>query len=803
MTYAAESRRPGRQPITLAELHLDRCTLTFGTSPCEAVLGVTGTSYCYNTRATCQDPDNYSPTPCAYRFCSPSAPLPVIISGDSPAAFEAPVVPSLRDATFTPAAIDVSGGLGQRAAVSLNFDDHAHHDRWFDPYWRLRGGVGEAVALQAEDDGDALEAVSGLALQARPAGVPATPEGSFWGRFIARNRYYTGRKLVVRSGYITEPYDPAAFVTRTYVIEDLSGPDGAGRVKLTGKDPLKLAERSKAQAPVASTGRLLSGINDSITAATLTPTDIGDEEYPASGWVRMGGEVCAFTRTGDALTLTRGQFGTDAVSHDGDEGVQLCLRYAADSVSDIVYDLITGYTTVDPAYLPKAQWDAETAAYLTQTYSTLITEPTPVDELIKELSQQAAFAIWYHEEAAEVKIRALRDADTAPAILDETSHLIADSVSVTDKPDLRVSQVWVYLAQIDVTDDLEKVTNFRQLVIDADLEAEGPDKFGTPAIRKIFSRWIASRASAQDTAQRLRSIFGESPFQVAFELDAKDADACWTGDIKRLRTRLRQSADGTPAILSGQIISAKEVEAGHRVAYILQVYEFDQAPPPATVVTFIINQNDVNLLEEFTARFGAPTSTTSVTFVVEPGVIIGQELAPAALRTDVWPVGAQIFLENNGRIQGKGGYGGYGGLGSVPPGLTRAGGAGGDALLAESAISVANFGELWGGGGGGGGWRANGGGAGYGGGGGAGTVVGQGGIGAASVSEDGTDEEGGNGTAFAGNGGDPGQPGGASTSIPGSIGGGASRPGGARGSYVINNALVTFTAIGDRRGAVG
>ena len=34
----------------------------------------------------------------------------------------------------------------------------------------------------------------------------APASGTFWGRFRARNPYYEGRPLRIRSGYITQPF---------------------------------------------------------------------------------------------------------------------------------------------------------------------------------------------------------------------------------------------------------------------------------------------------------------------------------------------------------------------------------------------------------------------------------------------------------------------------------------------------------------------------------------------------------------------------------------------------------------------
>ena len=49
----------GRKPVTLFEVDIPYCTRTYGVAPCAAVLGTTRQAKCFNSLATCQDPDNY------------------------------------------------------------------------------------------------------------------------------------------------------------------------------------------------------------------------------------------------------------------------------------------------------------------------------------------------------------------------------------------------------------------------------------------------------------------------------------------------------------------------------------------------------------------------------------------------------------------------------------------------------------------------------------------------------------------------------------------------------------------------
>lgn len=52
-----------RNPLTLVEIDVDRCPLTYGQGPCTASLSADNPAKCFNTLATCQDRANYRRTP--------------------------------------------------------------------------------------------------------------------------------------------------------------------------------------------------------------------------------------------------------------------------------------------------------------------------------------------------------------------------------------------------------------------------------------------------------------------------------------------------------------------------------------------------------------------------------------------------------------------------------------------------------------------------------------------------------------------------------------------------------------------
>lgn len=468
MTLATERVRVGRLPFTALQLQLDYCQLSYGVSPCDAgrvhsatataggantitlaasasstdneylrhaVVIIAGTgvgqervisayngtskiatvsqnwttipdatsSYdivdrpnaCYNTRATCQAPtayvDNILRTTHEIWLTTPTQDFPLNLLNTSGVAV---AIPCLRDVRETPGNIEISGGLGKRAALTATCDDFPHHDRGLDKYVASRS-------------------------------YTAQSQGTFWGKFMARHRYYQGRPLIRHSGYLVDGlYDAANFETRYYILERFEGPDRDNRMRITAKDILKLADDKRAVVPAPSTATLVEGtvetgtaqagatntitlmsttpgnadsyinytltltggtgsgqertitaynnstkiatvdsdwttIPDNTTTYTITlqglpstatvklylgPDTSYDDEYPAiDSYVRIGSEIIKYANrvAGNRLEgLTRAQFNTVADDHDIGATAQYCIHYDALNVVTIVQYLL-------------------------------------------------------------------------------------------------------------------------------------------------------------------------------------------------------------------------------------------------------------------------------------------------------------------------------------------------------------------------------------------------------------------------------------------------------------------------------
>jgi hypothetical protein len=399
-----------------------------------------------------------------YRFAMPADYLDETIEA----------IPSIDAVSFTPARISLGDDLGQRASLRVNLRDHLH-------------------VFNGEDYN----------------------AGTFFGKW--RGRYGTklrGRRLRLIRGLVGQALTDMD--TRHYLIEQTDGPTFDGVYTIEAKDVLKFADDDRARAPVVSVGTLSGSINAVVTAASLSPAGVGDELYPASGYLTIGGkEVVSYTRVNDALTMVRGQFGSVAQAHTAGDRIQITLRYDGDDVADIIYDLLVNYAAVPAAYINLPEWQTETADNLGVIYAATITEPTSVKTLVSELVEQAALALWWDDRAQLIRLNVLREIATDTDHFDH-ERIIQGSLNVKEQPLKRISQIWTFYGERDPTDRGAKEDNYRAVLTDVDLEREA--EYGSPEIRQIMARWLETETAASRLNGIQLSRFRDPPRLFSFDL---------------------------------------------------------------------------------------------------------------------------------------------------------------------------------------------------------------------------------------------------------------------------------------------
>lgn len=531
----------GREPVQIIEIDQAFCNLIYGTLPCTAVIGDTGPDRCFNGLGSCQDEPNYDEGTKTLRFCKPSDSIDPSFG----------CIPSVRSVRVSPTIINAGSGskdrgaLGVRGAVKITFQDHPHDDSLVDKYRTQRDYI-------------------------------ATDRSTFWAKWLARNPFFSNLTIRVVDGYIGQSIPQMN--SRTYLIEAVDGPDSNGTVTLTAKDILVRADDDKAQAPAPTFGELTAQLLDTnLTSFTLQ--NHGSGIYPTGGGkVRFGSEIIQYASAVDAgptmtfSTLTRGVDGTEAATHDTEERAQLVKEYVNEPVVDIVYDLLTNFAGIDSSFIDKSSWDDEGDTYLSPyALSAVLSDPVGVTTLIGEISEQAQLYVWWNDRSQKVELKAVRP-EVASAEWTDEGNILRDTTKLVMKPRDRITQTWIYWNIKDWTAGLDR-TNFSKLQIEADLELEGAQRIDESRIRKVFARWIDDSAQASDLASRLLTRYSNMPRTMVVELDAKDRDV-WTGDVVEITSKTVVDIFGQTVKTRWQVISADEIDSGHRVRYILQDFSF-------------------------------------------------------------------------------------------------------------------------------------------------------------------------------------------------------------------------------------
>lgn len=530
----------GRAPLTLVQIDQDFCTLTYGVAPCTAVNPF---NKCFNTFKTCQVPDVYSRGVRTITFGKQQSELPA----------NEYIIPFLVSTSTSPSTINPTNGnknispLGTRAVANVVFLDAPHSDSLVDPY------VTERTYIPLNN-------------------------GTFWTKWLMRNPYYQNRPLRIYEGY--EGQAVGDMQVRNYLIDSINGPDNTGKVTITAKDPLKLTDAQKSQAPFITAGELNVAINTTATTIVIKNGTSGD--YPATGTVRINDELMTYTTMSEATVsgelfitlggITRGTDGSLVADHDIDDNVQNCLRYTNEFVWDVVYDLLVNYANIPAAFINYADWNTEGNTWLYSfNVSTLITQPSGVGDLLYELMEQVLFYIWWDERDQQIKLRAIKPYIQSAPLFTDDSNIIADSVAYSTDPKNRVSQVWVFYNQQNRALKVDEESNYRQVSVYADLEIESPDAYGESRIRKVYARWIIGDNQAYNLSVRLLNASRDNPKYMKFRVDAKDR-AIWTADVIDIQNRNMVDFNGAQTIERYQVLSAQEVVSGEIIEYMTQLF---------------------------------------------------------------------------------------------------------------------------------------------------------------------------------------------------------------------------------------
>lgn len=649
------------ETVEYFELMLKPCSLTYGVAPCTAALGTTGSAKCYQSPATCQSPANFTAGEQLVRWCTPS--------GTADSSVDA--IPSLKSAAVTPQKLMPGESMGQRESLSVSFINHPHNDVWFDKYLADRG-------------------------------FNPYNQGTFWPKFAARWPNLKGLECRFVRGLVGQNINDME--RRYYVVDKTSGPDNNGNFSITAKDALTLVDNEKSTAPGISPGLLLTGISETDTTLTLTPTGIG-AQYPTSGLASIGDEAVRFTRSGDVITLTaRGEFGSDQRDHEEGSTFQIALEFVSVEPSTII-NTILQYTDLPAEYYNLAAWTAETETHCGRLYTGRVMKPTGVKTLIDELINQVGLIFNCDTITKKISLQVLRNTPALSAFSDDV--FLKGSVDVDKNEDARATQVIFYYGQKNPLKKLDDTENYQAILNTVYSNVQDALENAPASIRKIYSRWVSTnnRPAANAVSQLIVARYGRAPKEISFALPRHISPQL--GAVVSLQTRVIEDAQGLQAPAEPYLITRVEPR---QTAYGVQAQQLNYgvtAPAGDRIVNIDNPAYNVNLKALHDAIYLPAESGDTVIFVLTAGGKIGSfSNTQFAARNEGWAAGVIVKIDfRGGAIIGAGGKAGvvwnnaYG----------RAAGDGGPAFYTSTPVELINCYIAGGGGGGGPGTSAIGG----------------------------------------------------------------------------------------------
>ena len=493
------------QRVTIFKISLDYCDNAHGQGACSA----SGTQ-CFNTWNTCQRKCDYSCSVKHYWFTSCLVPPHLATS----------YTPNIISVDSNPTSLEIGKTFSTRGRIKVCLQDMPHNDQGFDPYWQDRS----VIPIVCADD----------------------VQGTLFGRWIERVKYFENRLVEIYNGYCDQPL--CDFVKETYFIDKVEPPDASGKVCFTLKDPLVLAEDKNAQCPRAESKTVATQIigNEYELPFTLgvdldgvddDPDDdeiarpysqvnqylfrnnylLGDPKQDAcfarlkhicigKEVLRVRAEVNNATPQGwNVVLLDRGVCGSPISPHKSGAKVALAETFDKEHVTDVVLRMLLSCTDLsdvaiaccedEPINLINYESFEQYRCDAPQSMvgEVIICKSTGLTTLLNELSDQFMFFLFFNAETGKIEIKNLAPPACNLVVPKIENCQIAKGSFSRRQTDDRYNQITYFHNTINCAESLSD-SNLGDVTvsISADALAETCNRreYKTRKNKIIKSRWI-------------------------------------------------------------------------------------------------------------------------------------------------------------------------------------------------------------------------------------------------------------------------------------------------------------------------
>lgn len=560
--------------------------------------------------------------------------------------------------------IKVGETIGSRARLSVTIYDQVHDDYEIVPYASRR-----------------------------------TSAGTLFGKLLARNPHFSGRKIVYSEGLRdSNSFDEPDWVHRNFIIDDIGF--SAGEFSITALDPLILTEGKKAKMPLASTAQLLAAITG--TPTTITFTNAAAGYFGASGnlIVRIDSECIEVTATGTTTlkVVTRG-FGNTAVKdHSAGATIQNCIRFVDEHVVDVITYALETWTSVPASYID--DYSSVIAAIPTiKLNDYTLTAPTDVVDIINRCIFLGNLIFYFDNITNKIVIKYVSELEISPIYLTEDENFKRGSVNRTLRYQDQFTRFNMLWAPYDITKDTD-TKNMQVSLTGINVEQEGPTRRNEINEKKAIVMPLLNASGADyivaaAAIDRVISAADTIPETLEVTLDAQDVDGDGVelGDIVSVSTSEITDYNGVPV---PSLFQAVKIKGDAYQGFDIKLTKYLLFEP--SDVDFTIEAGfypNYNLLDHF-----SPAAGTYTVYIETGAIFFSSDASQYAFDTGAQASGVILNFVARWQIYGQGGNGGDCGFDGVSPAYD--GEDGGPALNIQCDCEIDNgSGLIWAGGGGG------------------------------------------------------------------------------------------------------
>jgi len=660
-----------REPIQVVKMYLDECDNIYGVNEGLSICNISNpvnANACHNTKHTCVNLTAYRLNNVGVKELVFSSEKAKTLSGREFFAH-----PALMSVSSAATEIVPTKGISVRSNIQIKIRDFFSTDKDQDPYFIDR----DVISLE---------------------------NGTYFQKLIERNPHYFGRRIEVYDGFIN--FDGTVEIEdgkRSYIIDSISLDNDVCTIKC--KDPLSLADDLKAKVPEPTRFQLNADISSTsstdtvnvefdailqntanITATSFAAFESAFGSNGNTGFIRINEEILGYTsvKSGSIgsspvvqINITsRGQWGTTAATHSADDAIQNCIAFgtyqnsaSGSNIGDVAFQLLVTEAGVPASAINNTtggvySWTDEGTTWLnTFKINTIISEPEEANKLVNELGTMVGVNFFYDDTSAQIVMKAeMPELDTSNLVTIDDKLIVEDSIKIINSEKDRISRVYYYYNQKDMTEDRKKKKSFSKLFVNIDADSEGEDEYNKQANKVIYGWGITDKTTASSISQRILNRFKNIPKTVQFKLDVS-SNLLQVGDHFFLNTEMIRNLLGeVQPVTEMQVLSSKYNHKDQCYEIKAKQFRFsglNSGQVTANVFSISAAGSGYSVNDSITTFSGgsnsADTVTVKVLSVSGSGGVTGIEITNIGqLNTASKFAVGDVLTENTGGISGSG-----------------------------------------------------------------------------------------------------------------------------------------------------